>query len=153
MIKQEFNRIDPKRRNTIDYKKKQFASPAFDKQEYHHRLNIYETPPIADITLEDFEKWAIDRLRSKFFAREETRLAAELSLQFSLSSKHAPSATKRPKKQRSTSNHCLQSTCHYRQTHQRRLRLDGEMRSFKVNARKIIILTSYYDWHSPRLKI
>ena len=67
MIKQEFNRIDPKRRNIIDHKKKQFAEPVFKQQEYRHRLNLYETPPTADITLEDFEKWAIDRLRSKYF--------------------------------------------------------------------------------------
>ncbi|CAF9903258.1 MAG: hypothetical protein HETSPECPRED_000181 [Heterodermia speciosa] len=63
MIKQEFNRIDPKRRNIVAHKKKQFAESAYEKQEYPHRLNLYELPPTADITLEDFEKWAIDRLR------------------------------------------------------------------------------------------
>lgn len=64
MIKQDFNRIDPKRRNIIDHKKKQFAEPVYKQQEYPHRLNLYENPPTADITLEDFEQWAIDRLRS-----------------------------------------------------------------------------------------
>ena len=67
MIKQEFNRIDPKRRNIVAHKKKQFAEPVYEKQEYRHRLNLYEIPPTADITLEDFEKWAIDRLRSSTY--------------------------------------------------------------------------------------
>ncbi|KAF8580894.1 DNA primase, large subunit [Ramaria rubella] len=30
---------------------------------YKHRLNFYDVPPREDITLEDFEIWAIDRLR------------------------------------------------------------------------------------------
>ncbi|KAF8522232.1 DNA primase large subunit [Hysterangium stoloniferum] len=30
---------------------------------YPHRLNLYDIPPVEDITLEDFEVWAIDRLR------------------------------------------------------------------------------------------
>ena len=64
MIRQDFNRIDPKRRSTIDHKKKQFATALYKQQEYPHRLNIYETPPTAEITLEQFEQWAIDRLRS-----------------------------------------------------------------------------------------
>lgn len=32
---------------------------------YPHRLNFYETPPTEEITLEEFEVWAIDRLRRK----------------------------------------------------------------------------------------
>ena len=60
------NRVDPKRRNTIDYKKKQFANPTYKQQDYPFRLNLYEVPPTADITLEQFEQWAIDRLRSDF---------------------------------------------------------------------------------------
>lgn len=64
MIRQDFNRIDPKRRSTLDYKKKQFATPAYKQQEYPFRLNLYEIPPTAEITLEQFEQWAIDRLRS-----------------------------------------------------------------------------------------
>lgn len=65
MIRHDSNRIDPKRRATIDYKKKQFATPTFKQQGYAHRLNIYDVPPTAEITLEDFEQWAIDRLRSE----------------------------------------------------------------------------------------
>ncbi|KAF6230217.1 hypothetical protein HO133_004557 [Letharia lupina] len=63
MIRQDYNRIDPKRRSAIDYKKKQFAVPTYKQQDYPHRLSLYETPPTAEITLEQFEQWAIDRLR------------------------------------------------------------------------------------------
>ena len=63
MIRQEFARIDPKRRNNVDHRKKQFATPAYQNLEYKHRLNFYVVPPTADITLEQFEQWAIDRLR------------------------------------------------------------------------------------------
>ena len=64
MIRQDYNRIDPKRRSTLDHKKRQFAIPTYKQQEYPHRLNLYEIPPTAEITLEQFEQWAIDRLRS-----------------------------------------------------------------------------------------
>ncbi|GAA6003477.1 DNA primase subunit PRI2 [Rhodotorula paludigena] len=30
---------------------------------YPHRLNLYERPPLEELTLEEFEVWAIDRLR------------------------------------------------------------------------------------------
>ncbi|GAA6010672.1 hypothetical protein JCM10207_007798 [Rhodosporidiobolus poonsookiae] len=30
---------------------------------YPHRLNLYERPPLEEVTLEEFEVWAIDRLR------------------------------------------------------------------------------------------
>ncbi|KAK4240163.1 eukaryotic and archaeal DNA primase, large subunit-domain-containing protein [Achaetomium macrosporum] len=57
------NRIDVKRRNVLDHRKKQFADPSYKETQYPHRLNFYSTPPTADITLEQFEQWAIDRLR------------------------------------------------------------------------------------------
>ncbi|KAL4887732.1 eukaryotic and archaeal DNA primase, large subunit-domain-containing protein [Aspergillus karnatakaensis] len=63
MIRQEFNRIDPKRRANLNHKKKQFATPIYQQQDYPHRLNFYDTPPTAEITLEEFEQWAIDRLK------------------------------------------------------------------------------------------
>ncbi len=69
MIRQDINRIDPKRRNIIDHKKKQFATPTYKQQEYQHRLNFYEIPPTAEITLEQFEQWAIDRLKSIYTNR------------------------------------------------------------------------------------
>ncbi|KAI1491429.1 eukaryotic and archaeal DNA primase, large subunit-domain-containing protein [Biscogniauxia mediterranea] len=62
MQRQEFSRGDYKRRN-VDYRKTQFAEPTFKDVEYPYRLNFYEVPPTADITLEQFEQWAIDRLR------------------------------------------------------------------------------------------
>jgi DNA primase large subunit len=64
MIRQEFNKVDPKRRAVLDPKKKQFATPIFKQQDYPYRLNFYDTPPTAEITLEQFEQWAIDRLKS-----------------------------------------------------------------------------------------
>jgi DNA primase large subunit len=63
MIKQNLSRVDAKRRTDINHKQKQFATPTFQKLDYKHRLNFYITPPTADITLEQFEQWAIDRLR------------------------------------------------------------------------------------------
>ena len=63
MIRQEFSRIDPKRKHALDHRKRQFATPTYKELEYKHRLNFYSTPPTADITLEQFEQWAIDRLR------------------------------------------------------------------------------------------
>ncbi|KAK4456871.1 putative DNA primase large subunit [Cladorrhinum samala] len=57
------NRIDAKRRNVVDHRKKQFAEATYKEATYPHRLNFYSTPPTADITLEQFEQWAIDRLR------------------------------------------------------------------------------------------
>lgn len=63
MIRQDLNRIDPKRRSVLGHKKKQFATAQYSEQEYKHRLNIYDVPPTAEITLEDFEKWAIARLK------------------------------------------------------------------------------------------
>ncbi|KAI1181164.1 DNA primase, large subunit [Nemania sp. FL0916] len=63
MLRQEYNRPDPKRRNVADYRKRQFADPTFKETEYPHPLNFYSTPPTAEIKLEQFEQWAIDRLR------------------------------------------------------------------------------------------
>ena len=66
MQRLDINRIDSKRRHTVDPRKKQFAEPAYKETEYPHRLNFYAIPPTADITLEQFEQWAIDRLRSRY---------------------------------------------------------------------------------------
>jgi DNA primase large subunit len=63
MIRQDFSRVDPKRRPNLDWKKRQFADPQFKQQEYDHRLNFYGTPPTAEISLEEFEVWAINRLK------------------------------------------------------------------------------------------
>ena len=63
MLRQDFNRIDPKRRSTLDHRKKQFAEASYKETKYPHRLNFYVDAPTADITLEQFEQWAIDRLR------------------------------------------------------------------------------------------
>ena len=51
MIRNEA-KVDAKRRSTLNYKRQQFALPAFKSQAYPHRLNLYDVPPIEDITLE-----------------------------------------------------------------------------------------------------
>ncbi|KAL1645227.1 DNA primase subunit pri2 [Diplodia intermedia] len=63
MQRTSFTRIDPKRRADVDHKKRQFAKPTWREQEYKHRLNFYTLPPTAEITLEEFEEWAIARLK------------------------------------------------------------------------------------------
>lgn len=61
MIRQDFGRV-PKRQRP-DYRKTQFVDKPVGELNYTHRLNFYAIPPTADITLEQFEQWAIDRLR------------------------------------------------------------------------------------------
>ena len=63
MIRHDYSRVDPKRRANLDYKRRQFAKPEFQQQNYEHRLNFYVLPPTAEITLEEFETWAINRLK------------------------------------------------------------------------------------------
>lgn len=63
MIRSDIQRLGEKRRYNHE-KKKQFAGAAYKQQDYPYRLNFYEVPPTSEISLEDFEKWAIDRLRS-----------------------------------------------------------------------------------------
>lgn len=55
-------RPDPKR-NKIDHKKTQFAKANYKQNDYPHRLSLYDIPPTSEISLEQFETWAIDRLR------------------------------------------------------------------------------------------
>ncbi len=64
MIRSDFPSFDAKRRNVDHPRKKQFAGVPYGHEKYPHRLNIYENPPTAEIELEKFEQWAIDRLRS-----------------------------------------------------------------------------------------
>jgi DNA primase large subunit len=64
MLRADHQRIDPKRRQ-IDAKKRQFGDSTWKEQEYKHRLNFYTLPPTAEISLEDFEEYAINRLKSE----------------------------------------------------------------------------------------
>ena len=64
MIRSEA-RFDAKRKK-IDYKKTQFATATYQEQDYPHRLSFYNVPPTKEISLEEFETWAIDRLRSMY---------------------------------------------------------------------------------------
>ncbi|QIW98241.1 hypothetical protein AMS68_003759 [Peltaster fructicola] len=63
MLAVSSQRIDAKRRATVDPRKRQFASEKYDKEEYEHRMNFYTIPPTGDIALENFEEWAIARLK------------------------------------------------------------------------------------------
>ncbi|KAF1353377.1 DNA primase [Delphinella strobiligena] len=56
-------RIDAKRRSAIDPRKKQFAKAQWQEHDYTHRMNFYTLPPTGDVTLEQFEEWAIARLK------------------------------------------------------------------------------------------
>ena len=48
-----------------DPKKSHFGTTTTSKEpENTHRLNFYTYPPTEEITLDQFEQWAIDRLRS-----------------------------------------------------------------------------------------
>ncbi|KAK9456533.1 eukaryotic and archaeal DNA primase, large subunit-domain-containing protein [Dipodascopsis uninucleata] len=40
-----------------------FGKQVIREQDYPDRLNLYSVPPLAEITLDQFEEWALDRLR------------------------------------------------------------------------------------------
>jgi DNA primase large subunit len=63
MLKREFSRIDAKRRNVVDPNKRQFGETLWEEQSYPYRLNFYVLPPTAEISLEEFEEYAINRLK------------------------------------------------------------------------------------------
>lgn len=100
MLRPDYNRYETKRRNVVDHRKKQHADPAFKPSDYPHRLNFYARPPTADIKLEEFEQWAIDRLKG-IYRTQYTQAWCALCLgsavltatQSSASSRAAPSAT------------------------------------------------------------
>jgi len=97
------SRIEPKRRADINYRKKQFSEPKFATTEYKHRLNFYSLPPTAEITLEEFEEWAIHRLKGAYSSEHSTSSSsAEIILQFSQSSKPARSVIEAGKRRLNT---------------------------------------------------
>ena len=61
MIRSEA-RFDAKRKR-VDHRKTQFATAVYQEHDYPHRLSFYDVPPTQEISLEEFETWAIDRLR------------------------------------------------------------------------------------------
>jgi DNA primase large subunit len=63
MLRADQSRIQAKRRAFVDPKKQQFAPSIYQQQDYATRLNFYRLPPTAEITLEEFEEWAINRLK------------------------------------------------------------------------------------------
>ncbi|KIW02683.1 uncharacterized protein PV09_06120 [Verruconis gallopava] len=56
-------RFGAKRR--LEPRKQQFSknAPEWESKNYAHRLNFYTLPPTAEISLEQFEEWAISRLK------------------------------------------------------------------------------------------
>lgn len=61
MIRSEA-RFDAKRKR-LHHSKQQFATATYKDNEYPHRLSLYDVPPTQEISLQEFETWAIDRLR------------------------------------------------------------------------------------------
>lgn len=55
-------RIDAKKR-AVHHKQAPFQTATFAEQDYAHRMNFYIIPPTGDVTLEQFEEWAIARLK------------------------------------------------------------------------------------------
>lgn len=56
-------RIDPKKRAVLDPRKRHFVKAPWIEQDYAHRMNFYTIPPTGDLSLEEFEEWAIARLK------------------------------------------------------------------------------------------
>ncbi|KAK5111095.1 hypothetical protein LTR62_005294 [Meristemomyces frigidus] len=56
-------RIASNKRTVVDARRQQFAKTRHAPEEYPHRLNFYLVPPAGDIALEQFEEWAIARLK------------------------------------------------------------------------------------------
>jgi len=78
MIKQDPSRVAVNRRTALNAARKQFATKTAEG-EYAHRLNFYKDAPKGDITLEQFEQWAIDRLRGNlFFCLQQYRYGANM---------------------------------------------------------------------------
>lgn len=40
-----------------------YNTQTFHLAKFPHKLSFYERPPLEEITLEEFEEWALDRLR------------------------------------------------------------------------------------------
>ena len=68
MIRNE-NRIDAKRRSTLNHKKQQFATPSYKSRDYPHRLSLYTIPPTEDITLEQLSVHVTSLLREPLAVR------------------------------------------------------------------------------------
>jgi len=54
-----------KRNGKLDARKANVrqSSALWASNDYPHRLNFYNVPPTAEVTLDEFEQWAIDRLK------------------------------------------------------------------------------------------
>lgn len=68
---------------------------------YPHRLNFYERPPVEEITLEEFETWAIDRLRGEptFSTRCKSQAQADGGLRAVLADIESAQARNKPQEE------------------------------------------------------
>lgn len=66
VLRANAERSENRRKTRVGHRKTQFVEATFKQQTYPYRLNFYDSPPTADITLEQFEQWAIDRLRGMY---------------------------------------------------------------------------------------
>lgn len=112
---------------------------------FPHRLNFYERPPTEEITVEQFEEWAIDRLRcelssrgSRAFRLTSTRPSACQCWPISSLPRGATRALKRSRRSWATAQRL---TCRCRATR------PGQWTS-RRSARRISIPTLCYVWHS-----
>jgi hypothetical protein len=74
MIRSDYNHQPVKKRTIVDPKKRQFADARWKDNDYATRLNFYSLPPTAQVTLDEFEQWAIMRLKGIFACRWEKAL-------------------------------------------------------------------------------
>jgi len=58
-----FRQDQEQKRRLLNSQKRHFGGAHLKPADYPHRLNFYTTPPTAEITLDQFEQWAINRLR------------------------------------------------------------------------------------------
>lgn len=144
MIRHDASRIDSKRRSYLDHRRKQFTNPTYKQHDYPHRLNFYSIPPTAEITLEQFEQWAIDRLRgtSLLPPSPTPNPLTSTVLKSSPSSNPAPSATRPPPRQPRTSSPSWRNTCRCRPTAPPRPLC-------APSARRTTTRTSSCGWPSP----
>lgn len=68
MQRSDYSRVDSRKKAHISHKKIQFAQAEYLSHDYQHRLNFYELPPTQNVTLEEFELWAIARLKGSDYS-------------------------------------------------------------------------------------
>lgn len=137
------------KKKRIDHKKTQFATATYKEHDYPFRLSFYDVPPTAEISLEEFETWAIDRLRGLF--PDSIVTSANVSTQYWPRLSRAHSEINHHKKLHNISNHFWKSIYPFRQT--RLLLVVWLINDCERNVGKIITLISSCVWHSQVQRI